>query len=182
MKPATSHFRRYWGLPFCIGLLFMLAGAGMTILPFKTYYLLSILFSISFIIGGIAEITMGILKEQFFESRAWRIAAGLTDLFIGIVIYPEISIAGLSYLLAISLMFRSVMMMGLSFSLRLYDGISWLWLFTASILSLLLAILLLWNPVITGFTIGIFTGMAFFGVGLFIFLFSLRLRKIEIMK
>lgn len=172
-------FRHYWGLPFILGLLFMLAGAGMAILPFKTYYALSLIFSISFISSGIAEIIMGIRKEQFRLSGGWRIAAGLTDLLLGIVLYPEISINGLSYLLAISLMFRSVMMMGLSFSLRLYDGIGWFWLFGSSLLSMLLSLLLLWNPDITGFNIGLFTGIAFWGVGLFIFLFSFRLRRAE---
>ncbi|RFM31505.1 HdeD family acid-resistance protein [Chitinophaga silvisoli] len=173
-------FRHYWGLAFVIGLLFMLAGAGMAILPFGTYYALSLLLSITFIVGGTAEIVMGIRKDKLQKSSGWRIAGGITDLIIGVIIYPEFSFEGLSYLLAISLMFRSVMMMMLSFSLRLYDGIGWFWLMGISILSMLLSLLLLWNPIITGFTIGLFTGMAFFGVGLFIFLFSFRLRKAEI--
>jgi uncharacterized membrane protein HdeD (DUF308 family) len=165
-----------------MGLLFMLAGAGMAILPFGTYYALSLFLSISFIISGIAEIMMGIQKDTFQQSSGWRIAGGITDVLIGIIIYPEFSFEGLSYLLAISLMFRSVMMMMLSFSLRLYSGIGWFWLMGISILSMLLSVLLLWNPVITGFTIGLFTGMAFFGVGLFIFLFSFRLRRAEIIR
>lgn len=175
-----QNFRTYWGLPFLLGLLFMLAGAGMAVLPFKTYYALSLIFSIGFIVSGITEISMGIAKEQFLESKIWRIAGGITDLFLGVILYPGFSIFGLSYLLAFSLMFRSIIMMGLSFSLRLYDGIGWLWLFATSILSLLLSVLMIWDPDIAGLSIGMFTGLAFFGVGFFIFLFSFRLRRIEI--
>lgn len=175
-----QRIRTYWGLPFFVGLLFMLAGSGMVILPFKTYYTLSLIFCISFIVSGISEITMGIFKEQFLESKIWRIAGGITDLFIGVILFPGFSIFGLSYLLAFSLMFRSIVMMGLSFSLRLYDGVGWLWLFATSILCLLLSLLMIWNPNITGFGIGLFTGLTFFGIGLFIFLFSIRLRRIEL--
>lgn len=185
MNHALSHpnrrFRHYWVLPFITGLLFMLAGAGMMLLPFHTYYTLSVFISLTFAISGVAEISMGIIGKQYLENRVWRIVGGIADLVIGIIIFPEISIEGLSFLLAIFLMFRSVTMIGLSFSMRLYDGAGWLSLFLVSVLSLVLSLLLLWNPGIAGFTIGIFTGLAFFGVGLFIFLFSFRLRHIEIL-
>ncbi|WPQ60461.1 DUF308 domain-containing protein [Chitinophaga sancti] len=184
MNHSLSHtqrrFRRYWGLSFTIGILFMLAGAGMILLPFKAYYILSVIFSITFIINGITEITMGILVEEFLESRSWRIAGGVTDLFIGVIIYPELSIHGLAYLLAISLIFRSIMMMGLSFSLRLYNGVSWMWLFMISILSLIFSFLVIWDPNIMEFSIATFTGMAFWGIGLFMLMFSFRLKRIEI--
>lgn len=185
MNHSISHtqhrFRRYWGLPFTIGILFMLAGIGMVLLPFRTYYILSMIFSFTFIISGITEITMGIAVEKFLESRSWRIAEGVTDLFIGVIIYPQLSINGLAYFLAISLIFRSCMMMGLSFSLRLYNGISWMGLFMLSILSFILSFLMLWNPDILRLSIATLTGLAFWGVGLFILIFSLQLRRIEIL-
>jgi uncharacterized membrane protein HdeD (DUF308 family) len=82
-------------------------------------------------------------------------------------------------LVAFYFMFKGFATFGFAFDMKRYGDSRWGWLLFSGSISILLAIMIIFNPTLGGLTIVIFTAMAFFSLGLFNIVLSLGLKKIK---
>lgn len=172
---------KYWYVPLIIGILFLGIGIWVFVTPLKSYLGLSVLFSISFFVSGVFEIFFSISNRKTMDSWGWSLAMGILNLVIGVMLLstPSISILTLPLYVGFVLLFRGLMAISLSYELKDYGIIDWGNLLAIGILSTIFAIILLWNPLLAGMTIVIWTALAFLTMGGFSIYFSFRLKKLN---
>lgn len=172
---------KYWYVPLIIGILFLGIGIWVFVTPLKSYLGLSVLFSISFFVSGVFEIFFSISNRKTMDSWGWSLAMGILNLVIGgmLLSTPSISILTLPLYVGFVLLFRGLMAISLSYELKDYGIIDWGNLLAIGILSTIFAIILLWNPLLAGMTIVIWTALAFLTMGGFSIYFSFRLKELN---
>lgn len=170
-----------WYIPLIIGLIFIAVGIWTLALPVESYLTLTIVFSISFIISGVAEISFSISNRNEIDNWEWTLMFGLVTLFMGIflLIHPIISFTTLPLFVGFLMLFRSIG--GVSFAIDLdnYGIEDWGYLLGVGILGIICSFVLIWNPVLAGATVVIWTGIALITGGAYNVYLSLRLRKLK---
>ena len=158
---------KFWYIPLIIGILFLGIGIWVLTTPIKSYLGLSVLFSISFFVSGVFEVFFSISNRKTMDSWGWSLAMGILNLVIGVLLLstPSISIITLPLYVGFVLLFRGLMAISLSYELKDYGIIDWGNLLAIGILSTIFAIILLWNPLLAGMTIVIWTALAFLTMG-----------------
>ena len=172
---------KFWYIPLIIGILFLGIGIWVLATPIKSYLGLSVLFSISFFVSGVFEVFFSISNRKTMDSWGWSLVMGILNLVIGVLLLstPSISIITLPLYVGFVLLFRGLMAISLSYELKDYGIIDWGNLLAIGILSTIFAIILLWNPLLAGMTIVIWTALAFLTMGGFSIYFSFRLKKLN---
>jgi uncharacterized membrane protein HdeD (DUF308 family) len=176
-KNVTKH----WYLSLILGILFI--GVGILVLktPLESYLTLSIVFSVTVFISGISEIIYSVSNRKEMDNWGWILVGGIIDLLLGIwlISSPLLSIAVLPYVVSFFLIFRSMIAMGLAFDARGFTDSGWGWLFALGMLGLLFSFILLWNPLVAGLSIVIWTGCAFITIGVFRIVLAFKLRHLH---
>lgn len=171
----------YWYLPLLVGLFFIVVSLIVFTSPMASFVALALLFSISFMLGGIAEIVFALSNREQLRNWGWTLGFGLITTLIGIslIINTELSMSVLAFYIGFIVLFRSIAAISFSIDIKRYGGRQWGSLLAFGILGAIFSFLLLWNPVFAGLTIVVFTGLSLFFSGLFNIYFALQLRKIH---
>jgi len=107
------------------------------------------------------------------------VVGGLIDVVIGIILIvnPAILLKIITLFVAAWLIISSITIIMRASETRQKDKDIWKWELILGVFLLLLAILLLWHPMILGFTIAIWTALAFIILGIFRIGLTIRLNK-----
>lgn len=113
------------------------------------------------------------------ESWGRFLASGIISLAIGILLLgkPDLSEVTLPLFVGFSLLFRSVQGLGFAFELKSYDILKWRDITIVNVLGVLSSFVLIFNPVVTGISLTIFTAVAFIFAGVSAIITSLQLKK-----
>jgi uncharacterized membrane protein HdeD (DUF308 family) len=132
-------------------------------------------------VSGIFNLIFAISNRSEIEDWGWHLAGAIFDFVVGSILFfhPPLTMAVLPYLVAFYFMFKGFATFGFSFDMRRYGDSRWGWLLFSGSISILLSIMIIFNPTLGGLTIVIFTAMAFFSLGLFNIVLSLGLKKIK---
>ncbi len=170
---------KYWYLPLILGLIFIAAGVWVIFTPVESYLALSILFAITFLISGIIGISYAVSNRNILSGWGWSLAAGIAELLIGILLIArlEFTVVILALFVGFAVLFRSVMAVIWSFEFKKLEVPGWGSLLALGILGVLLALILLWNPILAGLTVVAYTSAAFVVTGGFQVYLSFQLRK-----
>ena len=177
LKNAT----KYWYLSLILGVLFIITGILVLRTPLESYLTLSILFSVTFFVNGIFEIVYSISNRRQLDNWGWVLAGGVVDLLFGLWLMssPLVSITILPFVVGFMLMFRSFAAIGFAVDLKSFGVKEWGWLLALGILGMLFSFVLLWNPMIAGFTIVMWTALAFLTIGVFKIFLSFKLKQLN---
>ena len=172
---------KHWWISLFLGILFILTAICVLATPMASYITLSILFSILFFINGILEIIFAIANRHKLDGWGWQFTGGIIDLLLGAILMaiPGISIIALPVFVGFGLIFRSMIIMGLSFDLKIYHVPGWGWLLTISILAMLFSFMLIFNPVFAGLTIVAFTALSLLVIGIFRIMLGMKLKTMH---
>ncbi len=172
---------RYWYLPAVIGVFFVIFGIYIFSTPIATYAVLTYLFSVSFIIAGVMESYFSVSNRDTLEGWGWYLTSGIASLVLGILllIQPETSALVLPFFVGITLLFRSFQGLGFAFELKKYGQLNWGNLAIVSILGIVCSVLLIANPIFTGLSIVVFTGLSFIFGGISGIILSVQLKKLK---
>jgi uncharacterized membrane protein HdeD (DUF308 family) len=171
---------KHWYLILLAGLIFIAAGIWVISTPLSAYLALSILFSVSFFIIGLMEVSFAIANHKEMKGWGWLLVYGLFNLLIACILFydPTISITTLPLYVGFVVFFRSITTIGVSLDRENY-GIpgtgSLLWL---GILGVLFSFILLWNPAFAGLSLIIWTAIALITAGIYSIYFSFLLKKL----
>lgn len=172
---------KHWYVPAIIGVLLIVFGIYIFTTPLETYGTLTMLFSLSFLFSGIAEILFSVQNRKIIEGWGWYLTGGIFNSVIGLMLLsrPEISAFTLPLVVGFTLMFRSIQGLGFSFELKNYGSLKWGNLAIASILGLVFSIILLFNPIFTGISLVVMTALAFIFSGITGIVLGFQLKKLK---
>ncbi len=176
IKKALKH----WYLLTIIGVLFILLGLYVFSTPLASYLLLATLFSLSFLVSGITELTFAFGNRKNLDNWGWFLASGLISSLIGVLLLtnPALSMVTLPLYVGFGVMFKSIS--GISFALSLKDhGDEYQSLLWLGIGGMILSFILIWNPTILGMTLISLTALIFVLLGVVAIIFSLKIKKLH---
>ena len=178
---AVKEAARHWYLSLILGVFFIIAGIWVLQTPIESYLALSILFSVTFSVNGIAEIFYYVSNRHAQSNWGWGLTGGIIDLLFGIwlISSPMVSIAILPFVVGFMLLYRSSTAMAVSFELKSKAIQGWWVPLIMGLLGLFCSFMMIFNPVFGGMTIVLWTGLALMSIGIFRILFSLKLRQIN---
>lgn len=171
---------KHWYIPFIVGLLMVGVSVWTFMSPMESYMALSIVFSVSFLISGLLQIYFAIENREM-KNWGWVLAVGILSFAVGVLLVrdPQVSMATLPFYVGFALMFQSISSIGYAYDLKDSGVMDWGNLLAMGILGLLFSFLLIWNPMFSGMTIVIWTGLAFLFSGIYVIYLSLKLKKIR---
>lgn len=172
---------KLWYLPMIVGIVFIGIGIWVFTAPRETYIFLSIIFGISFLVNGLIETVFAISNRKEYSSWGWSLIMGIINIIVGLLLFnnPEITAAALALYIGFILLFRSVAAIILSRDLKTYGVGNWGFMMTIGILGLLLSFILLWNPILAGYSLVFWLSGALIFAGLFAIYFSIKLKKLH---
>lgn len=184
METTIKSFKnsvKHWYLPLILGILFIICGIWAFQSPLATFLALSILFSVSFIVSGIADIAFSTANTKTLNGWGWYLVGGLMSLLLGIylVVYPGLSMSILPFVVGFTLLFRSFLLLGFSFELKELGVKNWGWITAMSVLGIIFCFLLLANPILTGMSIVVITALSFICIGIASIALSFKLKRIK---
>ena len=180
LKSFTNSVK-HWYLPLILGIIFIICGIYTFTVPLETYSTLSIIFSVSFIISGIFETFFAVQNSKSLDGWGWYLVSGLLSLLLGIylVVYPQISLTILPFVVGFIVLFRSFTLLGFSFDLKDAGIMNWGNLAITSVLGIILSFLLLANPIFSGLSLVTLTALSFIFVGIAATVLAFQLKKVR---
>lgn len=177
IKRAIKH----WYIPLLVGIFFIIVSIVAFTSPLSALVTLAVLFAMSFLFGGIAEIVFSLVNRDQLENWGWTLAFGIITFVVGMLLLlnPALSITTLAFYVGFVILFRSIAAIGLAMDIKKYGNKNWGSLMTLGILGAIFSFILLWNPVFAGMSVVVLVSLNFLFAGLFSIYFSLQLRKLH---
>lgn len=172
---------KHWYVPFIVGLLFVIVSIIVFSSPMSSFLVLALLFSLTFIFGGVSEIIFSIANRGEMDNWGWSLTFGAITLIVGVLLLlnPSLSATTLAFYIGFVILFRSIAAIGFAMDMKKYGKRNWGWLLSFGVLGIAFSFLLLSNPLITGMSIVVLVALSFLMAGLFNIHFSLQLRKLH---
>jgi uncharacterized membrane protein HdeD (DUF308 family) len=172
---------KHWYLFLIVGILLIGTGIWTITSPVESYMALSTIFSLTFLISGIIEIVFALLNKERIDNWGWTLVFGFLNALIGIMLLtnPLISATTLPIYVGFLIMFRSFGAIGTALDLKNYGNLEWGSLMLIGVISLFFSFFLIWNPLFTGISIIIWTGLALISSGIFNIYLSIKIRNIH---
>ena len=172
---------KYWYMPLLVGLFFLIVSIVVFTSPLTSFGALAILFSLSFLFGGISEIIFSVSNRGQLDNWGWSLAFGIITLLVGflLLVNPILSMAVLAFYIGFLILFRSIAAMSFAIDIKKYGSRNWGGLLALGILGAVTSFILLLNPVFAGISAVFFVALSFLFTGLFSIYFSFQLRKLH---
>lgn len=172
---------KHWYIPLLVGLFFVIVSIVTFTSPASSLLALGVLFSLSFLFGGIAEIVFSVSNKDQLENWGWSLAFGIITFIVGILllINPALSMTTLAFYIGFVVLFRSIAAISFALDLKRYGSKEWGGMLAFGILGALFSFILIWNPAFAGMSIVILVALSFLFTGLFSIYFAFQLRKLH---
>lgn len=170
-----------WWLLLLSGILFVLLAVYIVRQPLASYVALSVLFAATFLVTGVFEAVYAVSSRNHDDGWGWTLFGGIIHIVFGIFLisYPVFTVAVLPVFVGSVILIRSLLAAFHAFSIRKAGIPGWGWVLFSSVIGILLAIMMLANPVFGGFTIIIYTAVSFLMLGIVQIVLSLHLKSIS---
>lgn len=172
---------KYWWISLLVGLLGIVAGICCFVTPAGSLMAITNVFIILLMLGGILDIVFAVSNRKYSSSWGWNLAGGILELLLGILLLtmplPSVTTVFV-YMIGFWILFRSVMGIGESCELQMYNVKGWGWLLALSILSVLFSFMFFMSPLFGGVFITIYVGLSFLFYGIFRIALAFELRRI----
>lgn len=172
---------KHWYIPLLVGIFFIIVSIVVFSSPLGSLLALAILFSLSFLFGGISEIIFSIANRDQLQNWGWSLAFGIITFIVGLllVLNPALSVTTLAFYVGFVILFRSIAPISFALDVKRYGSRSWGGLMALGILGTIFSFILLWNPAFAGMTVVVLIALSFLFSGLFSIYFSFQLRKLH---
>ena len=172
---------KHWYIPLLVGIFFVIVSIVAFTSPASSLLTLSILFALSFLLGGISEVLFSITNKSQLENWGWSLAFGLITAIVGflLLIQPIVSLAIMAFYIGFVILFRSVGAISFAIDIKRYGSKNWGGLLVLGVLGTLFSFILIWNPVFAGLSIVILIALSFLLTGMFSIFLALQLRKLH---
>lgn len=171
----------FWYLPLINGIVFILLSLLTFKAPSDTYRLLSILFSLSFILSGISDMIISFYNRHHVRNWGWSFVFAIVSMAFGVFLLknPEVSEATLPFYVGVTLLIKSFMAIAFAIDLSDIPFSSWGYLMVLGIMGSILSFILLSNPYLGGLTVLFWAGFTMLTVGILSIYLSISLYKLK---
>ncbi len=172
---------KYWYVPLLVGIFFVVVSLVVFLSPKSSLLALSLLFSLSFLFGGLSEVIFSMVNREQLDNWGWSLAFGIITFVVGVLflINPSISLTALAFYIGFVILFRSISTIGFAIDVKKYGSKSWSTLLILGIIGAIVSFILIWKPVFAGLGVVVLIALSFLFAGLFNIVFSLQLRKLR---
>lgn len=131
-----------WWLSFIVGIVFIVASAGLYLHPVVSIPGLCMVFGICLLTSAVNEIVFSIRNRDNISSWRWSLSGGLVDFLIGVtfIIDPYMREEALPYLLFTWFVYRGFAGLSIAFDIRQYGVYRWMWILVVSLFVILLSL------------------------------------------
>lgn len=179
MNTKTSvSSKNYWWVSLFSGLMLLLFGIWFLLAPLESFKSLTIVFGIILILTGLTELYFLIKSKTKMPDLLSYLWGGLLNVILGIILLlnPMTLLVIMSLLIGFWLIFKGGEQIKRAMQLRKNNNTVWKRVLTLGITMIVAAAILLWHPEIIGFTIALWTSVAFIMIGIFRIYLAIRLR------
>ena len=178
IKPEGKQI--YWWIPLISGLFLLLFGIWFLVAPIDSFQTLTVIFGILILLSGILEIYIIVKDKGFaleFISYIW---GGILSILLGalLITNPQLILVIISVLIGFWLIFKGGEIIKKALKIRKENNDKWKNHMFLGVMLFVVAIILLWHPQIIGFTIAMWTSIAFIVLGAFRIYLALRMKSI----
>jgi len=180
ISKITNAIKNWW-IFLITGILLILASIWIFRTPLESYVGLAWLFSILVLANGISYTFFSISNREELEGWGWYLSSGIFGILIGmiLILYPEISIVLLPFIVGFWLMFSGISVISTSLDLKKYYIMDWGWLMLFGILITILAFFMVLNPFFGAFNIVYITSLALLVYGISHIMLAFKLKKVK---
>ena len=184
MSSSETRMHSYWWIPLVFGVIFIVTGIWILKSPAESFEQITKFIGVIILVSGTTELLLTIYNRKGIPGWGYQLTGGLIDLVLGLILIlnPAILLKIVTLFVAIWLMVGGVMIIVHARESQKADGAYYQWEYIFGVFLLLLAVILLWHPMIIGFTIAIWTAMAFIILGIFRITLTIRLRRYSRLK
>jgi len=172
---------KHWWIPVLTGSLLILASLLMIFFPVASFAGLAVLFGWSLFIYGGFNFVFAVRNRKSFHGWLWYLMFGLIEMALGAYLLFQPALAAEALILYMGFWLTFIGISRISFSFIMKDmGIkNWIWTLIGGFLVLLLAFLIILNPVFGMFSAVYLVSFGIFLTGLMAVSFGLELRKLD---
>ncbi len=176
-----NQFKDWW-MPALGGAILVFLSLFMLFSPKFTFIGLSILFGWYIFISGGFNLAFGIRSRKFFQGSIWYTIFGLIEMTIGTILLfkPALAAETLILFLGVWLAFMGTSRMSFSFVLKKMEIRNWWWTFIGGLLTLLLSIYVIINPIVGVITTVYLVSLSILIIGILSMGFGWQLKKLNI--
>lgn len=172
---------KYWYIPLILGIILILTGFYTFWQPENAFLALSLLFSFSFMITGLGDMSFALGNRRHLRGWFWFLFIGILSFFAGAYLMgrPELSGRLLPLFIGFILAIRSFYLLGFSLEAKRHGAVNWGMTAFMSVLGILFSILLITDLRFAALSIVFLTGLSFLFTGLAYIMLSLGLKKFK---
>lgn len=172
---------KHWYIPLLVGIIFVIVSVIAFTSPLSSFLALTILFSLSFLFGGLSEIIFSIANKDQLENWGWSLTFGIITALVGVLLIanPALSMTTLAFYVGFIILFRSIAAISFAIDIKRYGSKGWGGLLFMGILGAIFSFILIWNPVFAGMSIVLLVALSFLFGGLFSIILAFQLRKLH---
>ena len=163
------------------GILLVAVSFYVVFTPMESYVNLAGIFSVLVLITGLLATYFSITNRKILSNWGWYLAGGIFETIagIGLLYYPEISVAMLPVFIGFWLLFKSAQLVGNSIELKQYGILDWGWFLLLGVLLSLLSMFMILDPIFGSISIISLTFISLFTAGISNIWFSINLKKVK---
>ncbi|WP_340113259.1 HdeD family acid-resistance protein [Maribellus mangrovi] len=173
--------KQYWWIPLISGLTLLFFGIWFLLAPLDSFKSLTIVFGLIISLSGAIEMYIALKNRKVVINYLSFLWGGLLNVILGILLMlnPEAILWIISLVIGFWMIFKGGELIKRAFQLKKSNSTHWKRVLVFGILLIVVAAILLWHPEIIGFTIAIWTSLAFILIGVFRIYLALQFRKMN---
>jgi uncharacterized membrane protein HdeD (DUF308 family) len=171
----------YWWLPLLSGLILVIFGVWFLAAPLDNFKTLTVIFGFIVLLTGVLEIYVLMKNRKGIMNYLSFVWGGLLNIVLGILLIanPQTILVIMSFVIGFWLIFKGGEQIKRAFNLKKNKNQAWKRVLTFGIVLILIAAILLWHPEIIGFTMALWTSIAFILIGIFRIYLAFQIRSNE---
>ena len=172
-------FQNWWVVTLK-GILYAVLGIWIMMTPLESLLAIVLFLGAAIFTIGILYTISAISSRKENSQWGWYLAEGIVDILFGVVLManPGITIIILPFLVGFWALFGGTLQIAGSFSLKSLGLKSWWLVLLGGILTVILGLIIIWNPIIASLVITIWIGLMLLLAGIFYIIVSLGLKRL----
>ena len=182
----TTYFQleaniKHWWIPVLTGAILVIGALLMAFFPIPSFAGLAVLFGWGLFVQGGLNLIFAVKSRHAFKGWIWFLMFGLIEMALGAYLLFQPGIAAAALILYLGFWFTYIGISRISFSFVMKDmGIkNWWWTLIGGMLTLLLAFLVVLNPIIGLFSAVFLVSFTIFLIGVLAIMFGWELKKLN---
>jgi uncharacterized membrane protein HdeD (DUF308 family) len=172
---------RYWWVPLLFGVALLLIGIWILRAPQESFEKITKIIGVIILISGSSQLIFTLAYRKMIPGWGFQFMGNLFDLAIGIILIlnPTILLKVITLFVGAWFLVTSISILIRALQARRAGQGARTRELVLGIFFLVLAVIILWHPMVLGLTIAIWTAMAFIILGVFRIVMTLRLRNLN---